>query len=355
MKKISLIAILITLFVLSIVANVNSSTLRMCFLIVKINKVIEPYKVKDNYYTSCKLNVDIVKAFSAAENVNYDYKMGKLFVGKTRDIEFKGYVTYVDIASLIKKDKYLIVNYEDASWESENDFKSSSSWAIVREASEEHIKAPLLFVYEENELYGYKDENGKVIIPAKFNRVYDFYHKILTQVLDKDKWYLINMKGDIVCEIFKVVVDYSSGASYPDGFTEGFIRYVENGKIGFMDELGNKLIPAKYDFAYQFNKGSALVCNGGKVITKDGYFGMEGGKWGIIDNKGNLLTDMIYKKVNYFKDGVAEVTTDDGKMIKIDKNGKEIKQKDKSKTKKNKPNKKKDKSKTKTKNNKKKA
>lgn len=49
----------------------------------------------------------------------------------------------------------------------------------------------------------------------------------------------------------------------PDYWEEGLRRYVENGKIGFVDALGNKVIIAQWDFATPFYNGYAKVFEGG--------------------------------------------------------------------------------------------
>lgn len=43
----------------------------------------------------------------------------------------------------------------------------------------------------------------------------------------------------------------------PDYVEEGLARFIENGKMGFHDQALNIIIPAKYDFVYPFEKGTA--------------------------------------------------------------------------------------------------
>jgi len=74
----------------------------------------------------------------------------------------------------------------------------------------------------------------------------------------------------------------------PDYFEEGLARFIENGKIGYMDENLNKIIPAQFDGAGPFNKGKAKVCIGCTKVTDGEYSKMEGGNWGEIDQKGNF-------------------------------------------------------------------
>ena len=62
---------------------------------------------------------------------------------------------------------------------------------------------------------------------------------------------------------------YDNGTDY---FFEGVRRYVENGKVGFVDKAGNKLTAALWDYASHFHYGYAQVYNGNlkKVYDKGG-------------------------------------------------------------------------------------
>jgi hypothetical protein len=48
----------------------------------------------------------------------------------------------------------------------------------------------------------------------------------------------------------------------PQLFTEGYRLYVENGKLGYVDGIGNEITPALWEFAEPFNYGYAKVYNG---------------------------------------------------------------------------------------------
>ena len=106
---------------------------------------------------------------------------------------------------------------------------------------------------------------------------------------------------------------------------------------------GNVVIPAKFDSAFPFSDGLALVEYGGKwgYVDKDGNFaipakysgagnfseGLAGveinGKWGKIDKRGNVVIPAIYESTSEFKDGKCRVTLN-GRMFNVDRNGNEI-------------------------------
>jgi len=66
---------------------------------------------------------------------------------------------------------------------------------------------------------------------------------------------------------------------------EGYIPYRENGLWGYSDALGNKIIPAKYDFAGIFEQGIAHV----KLNDK----------WGLINEKGEEITPIKYDNISF--------------------------------------------------------
>lgn len=75
----------------------------------------------------------------------------------------------------------------------------------------------------------------------------------------------------------------------PDYFVEGVARFVENGKIGFYNEQNEKVIPAQFDWASPFENGVAEVCNECKAVREDEHERMQGGKWGTVNMKGEVL------------------------------------------------------------------
>ncbi len=114
--------------------------------------------------------------------------------------------------------------------------------------------------------YGYKDENGNIVIPAKYDDAYEF--------------------------------------------SEGLAFVKINWKWGCIDKTDKLVIPAKYDDAFEFSDGLADV-----EIN---------GKWGFIDKTDKLVIPAIYDYVREFKNGKAEVELND-RWFYIDKNGNEVK------------------------------
>jgi hypothetical protein len=118
-----------------------------------------------------------------------------------------------------------------------------------------------------NGKFGYKDNDGKIIIPA----IYDY-------------------------------VDY---------FSEGLANVKQNGKMGFIDKTGDIVIPLQYDGAASFSEGLAVVRLSGKM--------------GFIDKTGKIIIPLQYYLAYPFMNGKARVELKPRKHFFIDKNGNKIK------------------------------
>ncbi len=150
------------------------------------------------------------------------------------------------------------------------------------------------------EKWGYKDENGNIVIPAKYDEVENFSEG-LALVKINGKWGFID-KTD------KLVIPAKYDDAWP--FSDGLARVKINGKYGFIDKADKLVIPAKYDNAVGFSDGLASV----KI----------NGKWGFIDKTDKLVIPAIYDYVREFKNGKARVELN-GREFYIDKNGNEVK------------------------------
>lgn len=78
-----------------------------------------------------------------------------------------------------------------------------------------------------------------------------------------------------------------------DDFVEGLARTPIDGRIGYLDETLEIVIPPRFDGAWPFENGRALVCVGCGVESAEGdergddeHSAVEGGRWGYIDREG---------------------------------------------------------------------
>jgi len=92
-------------------------------------------------------------------------------------------------------------------------------------------------------------------------------------------------------------------------FHEGLVSVRLNDKWGYVDSIGNEVIPLKYEEARNFSENLAPV----KL----------NGKWGFIDKTGKEIIPFKYDNAISFDFGFAPVSLN-GKMGLIDNTGKEI-------------------------------
>jgi len=157
-------------------------------------------------------------------------------------------------------------------------------------------------------------------------------------------WYFLGNQQDKYSleGLAKVVVNYDMVSD----FHEGLAMVTKGDKYGFIDKMGNEVIPCIYEFMEEvdpnFHDGLALVHQGEKhfFINKEGKeafpYNYDTGlnyseglalvwkdrKCGYVDTKGNeviALTDKYYG--SSFHDGLAAVRNNDGKYGFIDKKG----------------------------------
>ena len=115
-------------------------------------------------------------------------------------------------------------------------------------------------------------------------------------------------------------------------FNEGIAVFIDNGKFGYMNDKGEIIIPAQYDYASMFNNGLAEVEIQKKVCFinttgvkqfeptfdelrpyAEGFAGfkmfdkMGKAKYGFINGKGEMMMQPFYDEVAYFANGLCPV------------------------------------------------
>ena len=168
-------------------------------------------------------------------------------------------------------------------------------------------------------LYGFKTVKGKIIIKPRY--VYTATEKmyLMAFVVLNDHWVAINRRDSVLLTPFI----FDNG---PDNVREGLFRYVENNKIGFANLKGQKIIPARFDFAIPFANGLAAFNVGGHTEKSgEAHSVWADGFWGFIDKKGKIAIEPTFTNVLDFKNNLAEVWTQEKKHILINKKGNAIK------------------------------
>lgn len=167
--------------------------------------------------------------------------------------------------------------------------------------------------FEDGDLVGFKDAQGKVVLAARYQVAQEFTPGGMACVVDGDGWVCIDGNGAPLVRPFI----FDNG---PDEFAEGLARFVEAEKVGFFDDTGAKQIPARFSFALPFADGRAAFCDGCVRRCDGEHCSMSGGKWGLIDKTGAEIAAATFDEIGAFAGGSARAVRD-GKTLTINRDG----------------------------------
>ena len=126
--------------------------------------------------------------------------------------------------------------------------------------SADNFSFELCQVTDKNNKMGIINLNGSIVIPFIYDSLVQFHLPGLIKAKLNDKWGFINYKGEILINIEYDLIELPS---------YGTITVKKDGKFGYIDIYGKKIIPFIYDKAYPFTEsGQASI--------------MKNGKWGLV-------------------------------------------------------------------------
>ena len=147
--------------------------------------------------------------------------------------------------------------------------------------------------FMDKDKWGYRDESGMIVIPARFEKAWPFSEG-LGKVVVGNKLGFIDMTGALVIEArFDSATQFSEGLAAV-GFGEDFWHL----KYGYIDKKGVLVIPAQFDRAQIFSEGLAAI-----GIGKD-YLSM---KYGYIGKNGEFAIPVKFDGADRFSEGLAPV------------------------------------------------
>ncbi|MGL4799495.1 MAG: WG repeat-containing protein [Cellulosilyticaceae bacterium] len=201
--------------------------------------------------------------------------------------------------------------------------------------------------YEDGKsLYGYMDLNGNEVIPIQYEEASDFQDGKALVKLSDSTYGLIDKRGEV-----QQVLAYDR--LY--GRSEGRIIYQDKdtGKVGYIDESGQVVIPAAYQNADSFQSGLAVVGTSPYFWGEEGVIGLDGESiyptiynnvlnlgegrvalgqaldakeplkgslYALADEGGQALTDFIYYGIAPYHEGQSSAY-DEANVYMIDKEG----------------------------------
>jgi hypothetical protein len=157
------------------------------------------------------------------------------------------------------------------------------------------------FEDKKTKLMGIKDSKGKILIPAKFYMIHDFNEFGIADAIPSSKDFTNFVKIDQTGKILVRSYFFDNG---PDYFYRDRARFVNpDGKIGFINQKAEIIIPADFDHAisFHFHEPITFVCKGGKEVCLDDpnsgchhNHKIMGGKWGMIDANGKIVIPLEF-------------------------------------------------------------
>ncbi|MCX6222529.1 MAG: WG repeat-containing protein [Bacteroidia bacterium] len=134
--------------------------------------------------------------------------------------------------------------------------------------------------------WGYKNQNGEIIIPAgRYARCFTDTFKIYAFVVKPNSglFLAIDRQENVLYEVFP----FDNG---PDGPSEGLFRILADKKIGYADSLTGKIVvKPQFDCAWPFENGVAEVSTDCKTQTEGEHSIWISNKWYYIDKNGEKV------------------------------------------------------------------
>lgn len=176
-----------------------------------------------------------------------------------------------------------------------------------------------------NNLWGFVDRNGLTVIPCRFSQVQNFSEGMSAVKLGQ-KWGYIDKLGNVEINFqFFRAGNFRNGLAFAKNASEEF---------GYIDTSGNWEIKPQFTGAYDFQNGIArvkewvgsvvktgLINTKGEYILKPKFLTINefnkkglatvsfsnGRKWGLINQRGEIITALPFRRIGNFKEGLAWV------------------------------------------------
>ncbi len=173
-------------------------------------------------------------------------------------------------------------------------------------------------IVNDSETSYFVDQEGNKAFGTSYREARPFSENLAAVIpmTEKDKWGYINQQGQLVIPAkYKRAFDFGEGVAC--------VRTTDDIRV-IIDRQANVLtsVSAAFDTAQSFSDGLCAVGRDKEETVSFNYV-EETYDWGFIDTTGKLVIDFQYDLVTPFKNGIAQVLVD-GKIGYIDKTGKYI-------------------------------
>ncbi len=144
-------------------------------------------------------------------------------------------------------------------------------------------------IFFKGDKFGMADSSGKILLDAKYDLLTTPAEIMAGKI--KGKWVVMDSEG----KELPVKIDAPLYEQRNIWLKDGRAPVLIGDKVGYIDQTGKLVIPAKFDMASVFSKGYA--------VAWDGQY------WRFIDKSGKFVSDLHLAKPALFNnDGVASTT-----------------------------------------------
>ena len=138
--------------------------------------------------------------------------------------------------------------------------------------------------------YGYMDTNENIIIDVQFDDARSFHNGLAAVKVNAKEFYEYEPEID------------------------NYFTFKWGGQWGFINTNGDFVIQPQYDILTPFKNGIAAYCKGAVLKefmnrNNDCYYIPDGGKWGIITEKGVEIIPPTYDFIRFIGDGILTANT----------------------------------------------
>jgi hypothetical protein len=165
--------------------------------------------------------------------------------------------------------------------------------------------------------WGYIDTEGKLAIKPQFDWSGDFSEG-LAGVRLGDKWGYIDEHGKVA-----IAPQFCEVSPFTNSMAFAFTSKTESGDATYVyiDTRGNPVSPPQKRVSTQTGEWPIWIADGLVPVCRE-----ENGRqmWGLMDASGKLVVPHQFSWICRFREGLAKVMLDEGKMAYIDKTGKVV-------------------------------
>lgn len=157
--------------------------------------------------------------------------------------------------------------------------------------------------------------DGKVIVPIIYDDIKYldtfFECKITGKYRREDKVFKYNFEGQIVLDYCGTLINVPKDYTMGFGSSVGLFRVLKGERWGILNQKNELVYPCEYSYIGDFNNGLALVANGNTV-----YYDLQetyprwGLKYGIINTLGNIVLPIEYDYIEQLDYGYCFVVKD---------------------------------------------